>query len=137
LIRLAEGLAETDALASLAEAAERGHWTRPRLTNDPVLRLEGARHPVVERMLEATGGGAFVPNDLELDGTERQLLLVTGPNMGGKSTYLRQSALIVLLAQMGSFVPAARATVAPSLANFCRCGSRYNSKVARDRNLSD
>ena len=126
LIRLAEGLAETDALASLAEAAERGHWTRPRLTNDPVLRLEGARHPVVERMLEATGGGAFVPNDLELDGTERQLLLVTGPNMGGKSTYLRQSALIVLLAQMGSFVPAARATVGLVDRIFTRIGAGDN-----------
>ncbi len=126
LHRLAEALAETDALAALAEAAERGHWTRPRVVAEPVLRLEGARHPVVERRLETLGTGPFVPNNVNMDGEERRVLLVTGPNMGGKSTYLRQTAIITLLAQMGSFVPVARATVGVADRIFTRIGAGDN-----------
>ncbi|WP_254824250.1 DNA mismatch repair protein MutS [Haloglomus halophilum] len=96
--------AELDTLCSLAEHAVRNDWTRPELTDEDVLDLQAARHPVVEQSVE------FVPNDLRLDG-ERRFLLVTGPNMSGKSTYMRQAALVTLLAQVGSFVPAREARV--------------------------
>ncbi|OYR89480.1 DNA mismatch repair protein MutS, partial [Halorubrum sp. E3] len=97
-------VAELDALASLATHAARRDWTRPELTTERRLDVEAGRHPVVE------GTTDFVPNDLRLDG-ERGFLIVTGPNMSGKSTYMRQAALIQLLAQAGSFVPARAATV--------------------------
>ena len=96
--------AELDTLCSLAEHAVRNDWTRPELTDDDVLDLRAARHPVVEQSVE------FVPNDLQLD-RDRRFLLVTGPNMSGKSTYMRQAALVTLLAQVGSFVPAREARV--------------------------
>ncbi|MGM0448493.1 MAG: DNA mismatch repair protein MutS [Methanobacteriota archaeon] len=97
-------VAELDALASLATHAARNDWTRPELTTERRLDVEAGRHPVVE------GTTDFVPNDLRLDG-ERGFLIVTGPNMSGKSTYMRQAALIQLLAQAGSFVPARAADV--------------------------
>ena len=97
-------LAELDAYCSLATHAARQGWTRPELTDDRVLDVEAGRHPVVET---ETG---FVPNDLYLD-RERRFLLVTGPNMSGKSTYMRQAALVTLLAQIGSFVPADSARI--------------------------
>ncbi len=97
-------LAELDARCSLAAHAAKRGWTRPELTSDRTLEIEAGRHPVVETDTQ------FVPNDLSLD-TERRFLLVTGPNMSGKSTYMRQAALITLLAQIGSFVPADRARV--------------------------
>ena len=97
-------LAELDAFCSLATHAAKRGWTRPELADERVLDVEGGRHPVVETDVE------FVPNDLELD-DDRRFLLVTGPNMSGKSTYMRQAALITLLAQIGSFVPADSATV--------------------------
>ncbi|TKX74426.1 DNA mismatch repair protein MutS [Halorubrum sp. GN11_10-6_MGM] len=97
-------LAELDALASLATHAARRDWTRPELTDERRLDVEAGRHPVVE------GTTDFVPNDLRLD-AERGFLIVTGPNMSGKSTYMRQAALIQLLAQAGSFVPARAAEV--------------------------
>ena len=97
-------LAETDVLASLATHAVRNDWTRPVLNESRRLDIEAGRHPVVEQTTE------FVPNDLRLD-PDRQFLIVTGPNMSGKSTYMRQAALIALLAQIGSFVPARHAEV--------------------------
>ena len=97
-------LAELDALAALATHAAGNDWTRPDLTDERRLSVDAGRHPVVERTTD------FVPNDLELD-AERGFLIVTGPNMSGKSTYMRQAALIQLLAQAGSFVPARAATV--------------------------
>jgi DNA mismatch repair protein MutS len=97
-------IAEVDALASLATHAAGNDWTRPELTDERRLDVEAGRHPVVERTTD------FVPNDLRLD-EERGFLIVTGPNMSGKSTYMRQAALIQLLAQAGSFVPARAATV--------------------------
>ncbi|MDX1385627.1 MAG: DNA mismatch repair protein MutS, partial [Thermoanaerobaculia bacterium] len=99
----AEGLAVLDALAALAEVAVREGFARPQVHGGDAIRVRGARHPVVERNL---GAGRYVPNDFDVDGTERQILLVTGPNMGGKSTYLRTLGLLVVLAQAGSFVPA-------------------------------
>ncbi|QLH79832.1 DNA mismatch repair protein MutS [Halosimplex rubrum] len=97
-------LAECDALASLAAHAVRNDWTRPELSDGRELSVEQGRHPVVEQTTQ------FVPNDLRMD-EERQFLVVTGPNMSGKSTYMRQAALITLLAQVGSFVPARSARV--------------------------
>ncbi|MFB6091548.1 MAG: DNA mismatch repair protein MutS [Haloquadratum sp.] len=109
-------LAEVDALASLATHAAGNDWTRPELTAPGPLRIEAGRHPVVEQTTE------FVPNDLRMD-DEREFLLVTGPNMSGKSTYLRQNALITLLAQMGSFVPARSATVGVVDGIYTRVGA--------------
>lgn len=97
----ARAVAECDVFAALAETATRGRWTRPEMTDEDLLDIRGGRHPVVERALD----GVFVPNDTSLD-AERRLVVLTGPNMSGKSTYLRQTALIVLLAQIGSYVPA-------------------------------
>jgi DNA mismatch repair protein MutS len=114
----AQAIAELDALASLAQRASELEWTEPQLVEEPVLSIESGRHPVVERFLD----GAFVPNDLELD-AGRRMLIITGPNMGGKSTYMRQAALIVILAHMGSFVPANRALIGPIDRIFTRIGA--------------
>jgi DNA mismatch repair protein MutS len=119
----AEALAELDALASLAEAATRGRWTRPVVNEGLDLRLEKARHPVVERALDSAGA-PFVPNDARMD--DARVLLITGPNMGGKSTYLRQTALAVILAQMGSFVPAESAEIGRVDRIFTRIGAGDN-----------
>lgn len=123
---LAEALGRVDALASLAEAAERGRWTRPKIVPGDGFLLEKARHPVVERVLEERGAGPFVPNDVVLDGGENRLWLVTGPNMGGKSTFLRQTALAAVLAQMGSHVPAEKAVLGLVDRVFTRIGAGDN-----------
>ena len=120
LQRAADALAVLDAESALAEAAARFGWVRPTLEDSDRLTLEDARHPVVERLLPR---GEFVPNQVRLDGGERQVLLLTGPNMGGKSTYLRQTALCVLLAQSGSFVPARSATIGLVDRLFTRVGA--------------
>ncbi len=120
LQRIAEGLASLDAVTAAAEAASRYGWVRPELSDSDRLRLEGSRHPVVERLLPR---GEFVPNDVDLDASRRQVLLLTGPNMGGKSTYLRQIALAVLLAQSGWYVPAARAEIGLVDRLFTRVGA--------------
>jgi DNA mismatch repair protein MutS len=120
LRRIAGELATRDAEAALAEAAARYRWTRPVMEASDRLELHALRHPVVERLLP---GGEFVPNDLMLSADRRQILLVTGPNMGGKSTYLRQAALAVLLAQAGSYVPAERAVMGCVDRLFTRVGA--------------
>ncbi len=102
------GVAEVDLLANFAHVAVLRNYKRPVLEEDAVLEIVGGRHPVVERMLEDGGEGRFIANNLYLDTAGPSVLLVTGPNMGGKSTYLRQAALLVILAQIGSFVPAER-----------------------------
>ena len=118
LKRLAAALAGVDVIANLAERAVTLSYVRPELTDTPGLRIEGGRHPVVERVLD----DPFVPNDLELrDG--RRMLVITGPNMGGKSTYMRQAALILVLASIGSFVPAERAVIGPIDRIFTRIGA--------------
>jgi DNA mismatch repair protein MutS len=122
LARTADALAALDALASLAAVAHRRGYARPAVTREPTLTVRGGRHPVVE----AVAGGGFVPNDTRLDPDAEQLLLVTGPNMGGKSTYLRQVALIALLAQTGSFVPAAEAEIGLVDRIFTRVGASDN-----------
>ncbi len=120
LQRAARFLAEADLAASFAEAAAAAGYVRPRLERSRLLRIEDGRHPVVER---AVGIGAFVPNDIDLDGEERQIVILTGPNMAGKSTYLRQLGLIVLMAQAGSFVPAREATIGVVDRIFTRVGA--------------
>jgi DNA mismatch repair protein MutS len=119
LSRVAAAAAELDVVASNAQAALENDFARPEIVTEPVLEVEDGRHPVVERFYLDE---PFVPNDLHLDGAERFVVL-TGPNMAGKSTYLRQAALITLLAQAGSFVPARRATVGLVDRIFTRIGA--------------
>lgn len=119
LQRTARALAALDVLAGFAELAADAGYVRPHMSDGDALVIRQGRHPVLDRLL----AGRFVPNDTELGGDGDRLLLVTGPNMGGKSTYLRQVALIVLLAQAGSFVPAAAATVGLVDRIFSRVGA--------------
>ena len=114
----AGAIAELDVLATFAERAEALRWSRPELREEAGIEIVGGRHPVVE----ATSSTPFVPNDLQLDET-RRLLVITGPNMGGKSTYMRQTALIVLLAHAGSFAPAESAAIGPIDRIFTRIGA--------------
>ena len=115
-------LAALDVASALAELAVSSNYVRPVLADDPSFAIEGGRHPVVEAALSRQGGSGFVPNDCEL-GTERRLWLLTGPNMAGKSTFLRQNALIAVLAQAGSFVPAKAATIGIVDRLFSRVGA--------------
>ena len=117
--RAAAAMGELDLSASLAEVARAGRWVRPRLSATPRLRIVGGRHPLVERLRREE---PFIPNDTDLS-PERRIQLVTGPNMGGKSTYLRQVATIVLLAQAGSFVPADEAELSVVDRVFTRVGA--------------
>jgi DNA mismatch repair protein MutS len=118
LQQAAQALAELDVLACFAERARTLNLCRPQLLATPCLDIRGGRHPVVEQTL----AGRFVPNDLQLD-DQRRLLVITGPNMGGKSTYMRQTALIVLLAHAGSYVPAESARLGPIDRIFTRIGA--------------
>jgi DNA mismatch repair protein MutS len=114
----AAAIASLDALCSLAERADTLGWVAPELTDAPVYRVEAGRHPVVEQF----SGTQFVPNDLAFDDA-RRMLIVTGPNMGGKSTYMRQAALIAVLAHIGSYVPARSALIGPIDRVFTRIGA--------------
>ncbi|HEX3436799.1 MAG TPA: DNA mismatch repair protein MutS, partial [Pseudacidobacterium sp.] len=101
-------IAETDLIANFAHLAALRNYTRPILVVESLLETISARHPVVECLMEEAGEGRFIPNDLYLDTEGPEILLLTGPNMGGKSTYLRQAALLAIMAQMGCFIPAER-----------------------------
>jgi DNA mismatch repair protein MutS len=125
----AEAIARIDVAASHAQRAAEGGWAAPRITDEPCLEIEAGRHPVVEAALSDTGE-RFVANDLRL-GSDDRLWLITGPNMGGKSTFLRQAALVAVLAQSGSFVPASSATVGIVDKLFSRVGASDN--LARGR----
>jgi DNA mismatch repair protein MutS len=116
----AAALAALDVLLALAETARKRDWVRPVVDEGDHIDVRGGRHPVVEAALPAH---EFVPNDTALDGTERQILLITGPNMAGKSTYLRQVALLAILAQIGSYVPADAATIGVVDRVFTRVGA--------------
>ena len=116
----AKALAKTDVYASLAYVAERNHYVRPQINENGIIDIKDGRHPVVEQMIP---NDAFVPNDTFLDNNQRRVSIITGPNMAGKSTYMRQTALIVLMAQMGSFVPAASANIGISDRIFTRVGA--------------
>ncbi len=120
LMQTAEVLAALDVLTSLAELAGERNYCRPALADEPVLRIEEGRHPVLEQTLPP---GTFVPNGIALGADDGFFLLVTGPNMGGKSVYLRQAALLTLLAQMGSFVPARSARIGLADRIFTRVGA--------------
>ena len=115
----AAALAELDVLSNLAERAAALNWRSPELTDQPGIDIVAGRHPVVEQVLNEP----FVANDLTLEPHHRRMLIVTGPNLGGKSTYMRQTALIVLLAHLGSFVPAERAIIGPVDRIFTRIGA--------------
>ncbi|MHB2017639.1 MAG: DNA mismatch repair protein MutS [Candidatus Xenobia bacterium] len=123
----AAALAHLDVLAGLAALAVRYHYCRPEMHHDVVLDVQGGRHPVVERMLD----GCFVPNDLYLDGDGERLIVLTGPNMAGKSTWLRQAALLTAMAQMGSFVPAERARIGLADRIFTRVGASDDLRMGR------
>ncbi|MFO0775464.1 MAG: DNA mismatch repair protein MutS [Nitrospiraceae bacterium] len=123
LQRIADLLATIDVLASLADTAARFRYVRPELVDDGSLVIVDGRHPVVERLV---ADWSFIPNDTTLDTTDRRVVILTGPNMAGKSTYLRQVALIVLMAQIGSFVPAKRAQIGLVDRVFTRVGASDN-----------
>ena len=116
----AQAVAMIDVLLALGELADREKYVCPELTEEQVLLIEGGRHPVVEKMMDAR---SFVPNDTMIDLETRRIMILTGPNMAGKSTYMRQVALIVLLAQIGSFVPANRAVIGIADRIFTRIGA--------------
>lgn len=123
---VARAVATLDALTSLAEVAAQRNYVRPQLHENDEIEIRGGRHPVIETL-----GERFVPNDLSVNNTTDRLLIITGPNMGGKSVFLKQAALIVVMAQMGSFVPATSAKVALVDRIFTRVGASDN--LARGR----
>ncbi len=129
ILATADALARIDVAAAHAQRAAEGGWVRPTLTDQPCLEIEAGRHPVVESALRQSGE-RFVANDVEL-GPHDRLWLITGPNMGGKSTFLRQAALVAVLAQSGAFVPAARAKIGIVDRLFSRVGAADN--LARGR----
>jgi DNA mismatch repair protein MutS len=120
---VARFLAQLDCLLSLAEVADQNDYCRPEILADGRIHIEEGRHPVVEKMIS---GERFVPNTIVMDDAENQVLVITGPNMAGKSTVLRQVALLVIMAQMGSFVPARRAAIGVVDRIFTRVGALDN-----------
>jgi DNA mismatch repair protein MutS len=135
LRRTSAETAEIDLVANFAHLAALRSYTRPTIVPAPLLEVAGGRHPVIERLMDEAGESRFVPNDLFLDASQNtshpSLLLITGPNMGGKSTYLRQTALLTILAQVGSFVPAQRMTYGLVDRVYTRIGASDN--LARGR----
>jgi DNA mismatch repair protein MutS len=126
--RSAAAIAQLDVLAALADRALALGYIRPRITGGDAIRIRDGRHPVVEQLAEAE---RFVPNDVLLDGAANQLIIITGPNMAGKSTYIRQVALLVVMAQMGAFIPAAEAEIGVVDRVFTRVGA--SDDLARGR----
>jgi DNA mismatch repair protein MutS len=120
LQKLADTLAQLDVLTTLATVASENNYTRPQIEESPILEIKGGRHPVVEKVLP---GGEFVPNDTFLNTQDTQIMILTGPNMAGKSTYIRQVALLVLMAHIGSFIPADEARVGIVDRIFTRVGA--------------
>lgn len=118
--KVARFIARVDCLTALAEVAHNNGYCRPEINSDGILKIDDGRHPVVEKLIT---GERFVPNSILLDNIENQILIITGPNMAGKSTVLRQVALTTIMAQMGSFVPARRASIAVTDRIFTRVGA--------------
>ena len=118
--RTAKAIAGLDVFASLALVAERNHYVRPKVNEGGIIDIKGDRHPVVEQMID---NDMFIANDTYLDNTKKRISIITGPNMAGKSTYMRQTALIVLMAQIGSFVPADKAVIGIVDRIFTRVGA--------------
>ncbi len=121
--KIAKFLADLDILCAFAEVADQNGYNMPEITTDGTILIEDGRHPVVEKMIL---GERFVPNSIKMDNNENQILIITGPNMAGKSTVLRQVALLVLMAQMGSFVPAKKASISITDRIFTRVGALDN-----------
>jgi DNA mismatch repair protein MutS len=130
LRKTATAIAQLDVLVNFARLAAGRNYARPEFTDEGELVVIAGRHPVIEQLLEQRGE-RFVPNDIYLNDSSQQILLITGPNMGGKSTYLRQAALIIIMAQMGSFVPATQAKLPVTDRIFTRIGASDN--LARGR----
>lgn len=128
LQKCAAAIADLDVLQSLAQAAYMNDYVRPELTQDGIIDIRAGRHPVVEKSLTAV---RFVPNDIEMDTDQARLGIITGPNMGGKSTYLRQTALLVIMAQMGSFIPADAAHIGVVDRIFTRVGASDDLSAGR------
>jgi DNA mismatch repair protein MutS len=128
---LADAAAQVDVASALAELAERRRYVRPRIDNSSAFFIKGGRHPVVETMLAKSADSSFVANDCDLSGDAKRVWLLTGPNMAGKSTFLRQNALIVILAQIGSYVPATEAHIGTIDRLFSRVGA--SDDLARGR----
>lgn len=122
LTKVAQALATLDVLTTLAERAQMLNWCQPTFVKEPALQIIQGRHPVVEARLMETAAHGFIANDCKLD-TKHKMLIITGPNMGGKSTFMRQVALIVLLASIGSYVPAKACTLGPIDAIYTRIGA--------------
>lgn len=120
LLKVSSSIAALDMLAALAEVADRYHYVQPVVNHDGVIDIKAGRHPVVEKIV---GEHSFIANDVYLDNSDQQIVLLTGPNMAGKSTFMRQVALIVLMAQMGSFVPAESAVIGVTDRIFTRVGA--------------
>ncbi len=118
--KTAKAVAMVDVFASLAFVAERNHFVRPKMNEKGIIDIKGGRHPVVEQMID---NDMFIPNDTYLDNNAKRISIITGPNMAGKSTYMRQAALIVLMAQIGSFVPADSAKIGVVDRIFTRVGA--------------
>ncbi|MCP4718479.1 MAG: DNA mismatch repair protein MutS [Desulfobacteraceae bacterium] len=123
ILKMAQFIARIDTLQSLARAASENGYTKPKINDESHIAIEDGRHPVVEKLIT---GERYVPNSIRLDNVDNQQLLITGPNMAGKSTVLRQVALTVLMAQMGSFVPAKKASVCLTDQIFTRVGALDN-----------
>ena len=128
IISTAQALAQTDVFCSLADVASRSDYCRPKLDEGDTIEIKEGRHPVVEQMLDQ---GDFVPNDTTMSSSDAQLCLITGPNMAGKSTYIRQVAIITLMAQIGSFVPAESATIGLVDRIFSRVGLQDDLAVGQ------
>ena len=129
-ITAAEAAAQLDVAVATALLAERWSYCRPEINDSASLNITGGRHPVVEQMLDKAGGAPFITNDCDLDDASR-IWLLTGPNMAGKSTFLRQNALIVLMAQAGFYVPASAATIGIVDRLFCRVGASDDLATGR------
>ena len=119
IMETAKAIGTLDSLVSMSQASIDNHWIRPVVDDGTDLQIENGRHPVVEASL---GPGRFVPNDLDISNSDRQVVIITGPNMSGKSTYIRQAAVLVLLAQTGSFIPASKARIGVIDRIFTRAG---------------
>lgn len=123
ILMVAAFIAQLDCLASLAEIADQNGYVKPDINTDGIIDIENGRHPVVEKLIS---GERYIPNSIRLDNVDNQVLIITGPNMAGKSTVLRQTALIVVMAQMGSFVPASKASLSITDRIFTRVGALDN-----------
>ncbi|RJP83624.1 MAG: DNA mismatch repair protein MutS [Desulfobacteraceae bacterium] len=128
ILKTADFLASVDCLFNLSEVAEQNNYTQPEINTDGVIDIREGRHPVVEKLIT---GERYIPNDIRLDNAENQILMITGPNMAGKSTVLRQVAILSILAQMGSFVPARNASLCVTDRIFTRVGALDNLSSGR------